>query len=74
MPLLELRGVEKRFGGLPAVAGVSFTVDEGEIVALVGPNGAGKSTLLKVVGGMYPLLFGPQRPIQQIFVHRPCGR
>ncbi len=52
MALLEVVDVEKHFGGLPAVGGVSFTVDEGEIIALVGPNGAGKSTLLKAIGGM----------------------
>jgi ABC-type branched-subunit amino acid transport system ATPase component len=44
--------VEKRFGGLPAVDGVTFGVDEGEILAVVGPNGAGKSTLLKTIGGL----------------------
>ena len=52
MAFLEVVDVEKHFGGLPAVGGVSFTVDQGEIVALVGPNGAGKSTLLKAIGGM----------------------
>jgi branched-chain amino acid transport system ATP-binding protein len=52
--ILELTDIEKQFGGLPAVAGVTFAVDEGEIVALVGPNGAGKSTLLKAIGGMQP--------------------
>ena len=53
MAILELEDVEKRFGGLPAVDGVTLTVDEGEIVALVGPNGAGKSTLLKTIGGLH---------------------
>jgi len=52
VPILEVFEVVKRFGGLPALGGVSFTVDEGEILALVGPNGAGKSTLLKAIGGM----------------------
>jgi ABC-type branched-subunit amino acid transport system ATPase component len=52
MALLAVDAVEKRFGGLPAVDGVTFGVDEGEILALVGPNGAGKSTLLKTIGGL----------------------
>ena len=52
MPLLAVNGVAKRFGGLPAVDGVTFGVDEGEILAVVGPNGAGKSTLLKTIGGL----------------------
>jgi ABC-type branched-subunit amino acid transport system ATPase component len=50
--LLELVGVEKRFGGLPAVRDLSLVVDEGEIVALVGPNGAGKTTLLRTIIGL----------------------
>ena len=61
MALLELNGVEKHFGGLPAVDGVDLRVDEGEIVALVGPNGAGKSTLLKAISGMQPATTGSIR-------------
>jgi branched-chain amino acid transport system ATP-binding protein len=57
VPLLELNDVEKRFGGLPAVDGVSLGADDGEILAIVGPNGAGKSTLLKLIVG----LEGPTR-------------
>lgn len=52
MALLTVDSVEKHFGGLPAVDGVTFGVDEGEILAVVGPNGAGKSTLLKTIGGL----------------------
>jgi ABC-type branched-subunit amino acid transport system ATPase component len=52
MALLAVDAVEKRFGGLPAVDGVTFGVDDGEILAGVGPNGAGKSTLLKTIGGL----------------------
>ncbi|MGH7319595.1 MAG: ABC transporter ATP-binding protein [Candidatus Rokuibacteriota bacterium] len=51
MPLLEVIGVEKRFGGLQALAGVSFSVEAGEIVGLIGPNGAGKTTLFHLVSG-----------------------
>ncbi|HEY1721958.1 MAG TPA: branched-chain amino acid ABC transporter ATP-binding protein/permease [Magnetospirillaceae bacterium] len=53
-PLLTLDTVRKRFGGLVAVNGVSFTVGTGEIVALIGPNGAGKSTLFNAVTGIAP--------------------
>ena len=52
MPLLELDGVGKRFGGLPAVDGVTIGAEDGEILAIVGPNGAGKSTLLKLIAGL----------------------
>jgi branched-chain amino acid transport system permease protein len=51
-PLLEVRRLRKQFGGLVAVADVSFTVGRGEIVALIGPNGAGKSTLFDLVTGL----------------------
>ena len=50
-PLLQLQGVTKRFGGLPAVDGLSFSVREGEVLGIIGPNGAGKSTLIGLIGG-----------------------
>ena len=52
MAILEIDGLEKHFGGLPAVDGVTLRVDEAEILAIVGPNGAGKSTLLKSIIGL----------------------
>ncbi len=52
-PLLEVRNITKRFGGLTAVDDVSMSVNTGEIVALVGDNGAGKSTLVKVISGVH---------------------
>jgi branched-chain amino acid transport system ATP-binding protein len=54
MSLLEIREVSKRFGGLAALTGVSYSVNKGEILGLIGPNGAGKTTLFNVVNGFYP--------------------
>jgi len=48
-PIIEVRGVTKRYGGLTAVNAVSFDVAEGEILSVIGPNGAGKSTLFKLI-------------------------
>ena len=53
-PLLELRGITKRFGAVNALNGVDFHVAPGEVVGLVGDNGAGKSTLVKVIAGIHP--------------------
>jgi ABC-type branched-subunit amino acid transport system ATPase component len=51
--LLECVDVEKRFGGVRALAGVSLTVNRGDVVGLVGPNGSGKSTLIGVLAGVH---------------------
>jgi len=51
-PLLELNDVSARYGQIAALHGISLTVDEGEIVALLGANGAGKTTTLRAVSGM----------------------
>jgi D-xylose transport system ATP-binding protein len=52
-PLLELRGISKRFGAVQALTDIQFDVFPEEVVALVGDNGAGKSTLIKTIAGIH---------------------
>ena len=54
MALLEIKNLNKSFGGLRAVIDFDLTIDKGEIVGLIGPNGAGKSTVFNLITGVYP--------------------
>jgi len=53
MSLIEVKNITQKFGGLTAVADVSFVLNKGEILGLIGPNGAGKTTLFNVINGFY---------------------
>jgi branched-chain amino acid transport system ATP-binding protein len=57
-PLLDVRGITKRFGGLVANRDISFQVGHGELIGVIGPNGAGKSTLFDVLTGFQPVETG----------------
>jgi D-xylose transport system ATP-binding protein len=60
-PLLELRGVSKRFGAVQALTDVDFVAPAGQVTALVGDNGAGKSTLIKTIAGINQMDEGEYR-------------
>ena len=58
MSLLVAEDIAIHFGGVKAVDGVSFSVEEGEVFAIIGPNGAGKSTIFNLISRIYPLTRG----------------
>lgn len=73
-PLLKIEELEVRYGAVRALRGISFTVDEGEIVTLIGANGAGKTTTLRTISGLVPPSGGTiryrGRDLQGIAAHR----
>lgn len=58
MALLEVKDLEVRYGMIQAIKGISFEVNEGEVIALIGANGAGKTTTLQTITGMIPANYG----------------
>jgi len=75
VPVLELSGLAKHFGGVKAVDNVSMTVSEGHIHSLIGPNGSGKSTTINVLTGLYEATHGTIRLLgQDITRSRPDQR
>jgi branched-chain amino acid transport system ATP-binding protein len=74
MALLEVRDVVVRFGGVTAVGGVSFDVDERQICGLIGPNGAGKTTMFNCISGIYRPNEGTVRFADTDTTHLPRHR
>jgi branched-chain amino acid transport system ATP-binding protein len=73
-PLLEVRGLSMRFGGLLAVDTVNFDVRRSQIFAIIGPNGAGKTTVFNCVGGFYRATSGTVALDGQPIGHLPSHR
>ncbi len=78
MPLLMVDSLQKRFGGLVVLSGVSLAIEPGEIQGVIGPNGAGKTTLFNIVNGIYTASGGTitfkgrditNRPVNEIAGH-----
>ncbi len=72
--MLQLKHVSKKFGGLPALNNVSFTVPKGQLTALIGPNGAGKSTMINCMTGVLEPgsgeIYFQQRQIAMLPAHK----
>ncbi len=53
-PVLEIAGLDKRFGGIVVADGIDLTLNPGRVVGLIGPNGAGKTSLFNLISGVFP--------------------
>lgn len=73
-PLLVVDGLDKRFGGVRALQGLSFSVNAGEVVGLIGPNGSGKSTSVNTISGMFPPSGGEIRLCGKSVTELPINR
>ena len=73
MSLLEVREATLRFGGVAALEGVSFEVEQGEVFAIVGPNGAGKSTLFNLISRLHEPSEGDIRFEGRSLLDRPAS-
>ena len=58
MSMLEIKDLEVNYGMIKAIKGVSFQVEQGEVIALIGANGAGKTTILHTITGLIPAKHG----------------
>jgi branched-chain amino acid transport system ATP-binding protein len=74
MNLLEIRGLEVRYGGIRAVKGIDLEVADGELVCLIGANGAGKSSTLRALSGVFPPVSGAVRFRGRDFAGVPAFR
>jgi branched-chain amino acid transport system ATP-binding protein len=72
LPLLEVQGIGKHFGGVAAVAELSMTVRTGSVAGLMGPNGAGKTTLVNLISGLLPSDYGAIRFAGAEIQHSPA--
>ena len=73
-PLLSVRGVTVRFGGIVALDGVSFDVDRNHVCGLIGPNGAGKTTLFNCLSRLYSYQAGDIQFEGQSITNTQIGR
>jgi ABC-type branched-subunit amino acid transport system ATPase component len=73
-PVLEIRGLTRRFGGLTAVDRFDVDVREGEIISLVGPNGAGKTTVFNLISGVLRPTSGSIKLLSRELVGQPAHR